>query len=316
MTDITLPRKWLDNSKICVAETCLRKYYLRYVRHLVATKHESKAKVYGQAVHHGHAVFFKMLQEEGIAMDVAQSALIKATHEIGVWWDGLELDSLGLDEFGQPYMDWRDKPSAVEATTHSLAKLMGKLEMWKKIVAVEEPVIVQIPKSPYSFIFRADLVLNKLGSGVCIIDHKTTSWPIAGTMPKYEGDPQLPSYVMAWNLANPDYPVITAEYNFIYSCRRMGKNGYGKLSTDEETMSVPIRGGNAMEERVRRAGRIIDFCDSQNSWSPNFTACPTRYGLCSYHALCSFHGYESSIYLADIMEERGYEQRIWNPLVV
>lgn len=277
--ETSLPR-WIDNSKLSQFEICPRSFLYRYALHLTA-KTPSAALIYGTAIHAGLEAGFRSLSKgKEEAMDASLKGFMQS------WESQQEKLPQPID----PTMEWRGPAVAVQSLTHFWTTQWPLIASWE-VVGVEMGIEAPIPETSWRYRCRIDL-FARVSSGAFIVDHKTTSWPIARMIKTDVIAPQLPSYLLACKLAG--FSPTGAMYNYLYAFSRKTKSGFSQPTVDCQLLptTIPENRLEQVHKRMVFLIREIEECYEKWSWPMRLISCPGTYGSCEFLSLCDMYGWE------------------------
>jgi len=275
--------RYLDSSKMKCYLECPRKFYWRYVRHLVPQKDETPL-TFGSAIHEALYTWYDM-QLDGYSKEEAMEEALHRFHSN--WTD-------------QPYDDKR---------THEKGDKLLK-GYFKKYP--EEPFTFLTPPETafkikfydYFLIGRFDGVINHNGM-VMPLDHKTSTRMGNYYFNRFRPDLQMTKYCwVARKIAQKlglNEEIHGAYINVLYFTKT--KMNYVRQIVSREQWEI--------DQFTRIALHIMDeinakSVDRMEDWFPNWTSC-TKWGSCTYRDLCIDNEPER---LIDFM----FEEEVWNPL--
>jgi len=273
--------KQLDSSKMKCFLECPRKFYWRYVRHLVPEE-QHPALDFGKAIHEALYTWYDREPDE----------------------DPKEVQEYAIRVF---HSNWTDVPGD-DKRTH------------KKGQALLTKYFEKYPKEPFEFItppetsFRIRLLdyfligrfdgLIKHQNMIMPLDHKTATRKGKYYYRRFRPDLQMSTYCWAGRkiaqAKGYDVPVKGAYINVLYFTKT-------KIDFDREIIT---RKDWEIEQFLEVAVKIMDninLRDTENikDWDPNWTSCQ-KWGTCKYRPLCLELDPEP---LVPFM----YKKEIWDP---
>jgi hypothetical protein len=267
----------LDASSLNTFSECPRRYYYRYVKHLVAAGQMMLYADFGRAVHTALAHYFKGF-DLGEAVDLGQGEYAAAL---------------------------REAYGAVDKVPYNLADLRTALECYVQRFPRESDqfqtahveVTFAIPRGRFTLIGRIDKV-DQCNGRYWIRDYKTTSRPWSYMVnPNFQLDCYLygcQTTLGVW-LDGAILDTLTKRSNGTWDIDR------------KFTTWSPERRNAFLQDLSIKSDLIAHYLDT-NYFPRNTIACYV-FGACSYHALCVCETREAE----DAVIESLYEVRPWRP---
>lgn len=259
-----VPEKvFFDSSKLKCYLECPRRFYWRYVRHLVPL-HEQAALSFGAAI---HDALFIWHQKNDL------DAAIEAFHNS---WDDLEGQTLRSHEKGE------------ELLIRYARRYPPNREPFKFVGGLEVKVQIQINGITYGG--RIDGIVEWGGMNL-ILDHKTATRMGPKYFNQFRPDLQMTGYAfMASQLMQKTMHGIVI--NVLYFTTKT-YDFFREISSRE-----PFEYQEFVQIVTSVANEILSLdWDERRSWRPNWTSCGD-WGGCDYRELCLCEDPES---LADTM---------------
>jgi len=202
------------------------------------------------------------------------------------------------DDIHVPDNDFRDMGHLV-ATLTQYFNTYEKFDGLKADMGDEGPLLEQRFAVPYwtdgelidvVLCGTVDMIGNYNGLPA-LIDHKTTSLnQVEKYLDSYQNSPQMMFYTMIWKRMFPDVP-RSVIINGIF-LNRSGRNKFQRsafitfsphvLKEFEQHLKLTIETYVANLLKVIRDGE-----DPEETFSPNFTCCETKFGRCNFSPVCT-----------------------------
>jgi len=283
----------IDNTRRHTFATCPRKYYYRWVKHLVSKKGSSALR-FGHVIHEGLACYYHAYQQDKniVPVEIMPSIIEAMTKD----WN--EASSSGLSF----YEDYRTLEAAIECVATYIMHYEGE-KQYLHILKVEDkftvPISLELANGlwpPYiydaiegiNFIGRRDADVD-LGGSIYVLEHKTTSTSLFVMENLLYRSAQTIGYAWALSKLYPDRMVGCMVNLLVLKAQKKRKDGtYGKPSFDFGRYPQPYVQHDYdhwLESLMIRAGQIAE-CYLTETWPMEFDSCYLYRGQCPYTHLC------------------------------
>lgn len=293
----------IDNTALAAFMTCPRKYYYAYVLHRRNDGVPSPALCYGSGWHY--------------AMQANYSAPESSRRDLEeiVWqslasrWSGStnNEDYRTLNRCNVEYNNYLDKfglPWQEDART------VG----WPDTPLVELPVELEIPGARHPYTGRLDRIIEANGQYL-IEDHKTASRMETNYFKQWELDNQMIGYAVLAELVTGQ-PIAGVRINLHVVRKSDSVFERRTIRFSKERLQDWCKNYDIWLARIEESKRQLEIraeaeFDLAPAYPQNFAACAGKYGMCTYHEVCSMPPR-----LRQITLETDFAEMEWNPLTV
>lgn len=298
----------IDNSKRLSYRECPRKYYLRYVKHLVNDQGSSPLR-YGSIIHAMLEGFHRIIKEQGWgAREQAKNTGIKYGEIV---WD-IESNGMVFNE------DYRTLDIAKEVFLLYLNEYTSdseNIEVLETEQHIEFSVGDKFLKNTFIFEGIIDLII-KLNGKLSIVDHKSTGSYLAQASKQHTRSPQLMGYSWLYYLNTGKVPTYYIVDLLHTSARRSPKTGlYGKTKIEFARIPQILEEKSDFEnlkQSIFNTVILIQRSHEENYFYPELSACNNIFGRCQFFDICSNIG-SKDICDIDPMKYGNYTIKEWKP---
>lgn len=263
----------IDHSRRSTANACLRKYYYRYIQHLVPAM-GSNALRYGSTWHGFMDGYYNYIMSHGWSQkdNAMQAAFAEGKR---VWEHESSLQSFYED-------DYRTFENCTKAFLEYINYFAGDAGMLE-VLDVEKTFKIDFPD--FTFTGKLDLQVELNGTP-WLMEHKTTGQAITQQVDRLNRSAQTIGYALACRLAGIQVEGILISFHQL-ACRKTKSGGWGSLTMNFQRTPQLYTAQNYSEWYtmfLHDVRRIQEALETQN-WVKNYDSC-YQYGRCSYLDLC------------------------------
>lgn len=319
--ELPLVGRPIDNTALKAYMACPREYFLSMVEHR-RPQSKSAALAFGSVWHtilewHYKGASYERVRKNAIKAWVGHDAEASGSDYRTLDRALLDYDSY-LKEFG----------TAEEEANFGKGRTLGSEE--QKFVELTTNAMGGGLIHPYAVKIDRIIELNGL---YYIEDHKTTSRFDKNYWKQYDLNQQMMGYVFVANLILPSVKIIGARINlshvltkkstfkrqlFTYTPAQLEEwkdntNYWMKRVSESHLIARLQDGGDIPEEYEDMPAYMADWLKDKIAWPAHFgdDGCTRRYGLCSYHRVCS-----TSPRLRERVLENEFDINPWNPMEI
>jgi hypothetical protein len=269
----------IDNTIRSSANTCLRKYYFEYRRHLVPT-FGSTALRYGIAWHAAMEAVYEDLHNGVFSPEATGArAIVRAAQ---AWKECTDKQDY--------YDDYRTFENLVEALSQYMNHYTAEfadvvvLELEKPFAIEMVPTASQAKiynVAPFYFTGKLDGRVEEFGAE-WVLENKTTGRPISIARAQLNRSAQFVGYSFASGI-----PQVMVNFHQLNSTKSRKTGEYGKVTINfsrDPQVYTPEVVAEWKESLFETAGRIQNAI-RHNNYTPNFDNC-FQFGRCRYANLC------------------------------
>lgn len=301
----------IDYSSLSTYMDCPRKFLFQYILHLRSSK-KSIHLVFGSCWHYGLEVVYQAIKD-GEIFTPLEAAILSIKSFNKLW----QLD-------GAP--TWKDEDVIFPKSPGHAANMYK--DYWerflaedskKKVIAVEAPFSIDLSVHKEGlprYIGRIDLILGN-GSGIEIIDHKTSKAMYKITPQTFEVSFQTDGYLTAGRIFYDKIPSITYR---VALCQK-SKIDFQPISINKRSSAIDHFLANLVfyVERIQNDLILLEEdlveCKNRTDILKSFPRCPgnactTFMTPCSYYDICQIR--TNSLLWKD-KPPQGYAFNEWDP---
>lgn len=263
----------IDHSRRSTASACLRKYYYRYVRHLVPVL-GSNALRYGSTWHGFMDGYYNHIRQHGWA---AKADAMSAGFEEGkrTW----ERESAEQSFYEDDYRTFENCAKAFLEYINYFAGDQGMLE----VIDVEKAFFIQFPD--FNFTGKLDLQIELNGTP-WLMEHKTTGQAISMQVDRLNRSAQTIGYALACKIFDIPIEGVLISFHQL-ACRKTKSGAWGSLTMNFQRTPQMYVLQNEQEwyTLFAHTARQIAEAEAAQNWVKNYDSC-YQYGRCTYLNLC------------------------------
>lgn len=275
----------LDNTALTMYMTCPKKYKYGMVDHRRQSGPPSPPIAYGTTWHKFMEAHYKTNGDRDVVFKEGAKS----------WEQHDKQDDHRT--FERCWMEYQNYCERYGLPSEEDAKTIG----YPDAPAVEISANVQFPGISHPYAGKIDRIIELSGQ-YYVEDHKTTSRLGSYYFKEFELSNQMMGYVNIAEMLIPSVKIAGVRINAHAVYKRESKFERQIISFSQDRLE---------DWRANYAHWVEKLTESysRDEWPHNFSACPTRYGVCGYAGVCSMPPR-----LRERVLEQDFELNPWNPL--